>query len=55
MYCISVRYNSVGFSIAEIDSYFGLHYSRVSRIVKNQLENLDASLEVKRQGAFSTV
>jgi putative transposase len=34
--CIVMAYNSGGFSMAEIGNYFGLHYSRISRIVKNR-------------------
>ena len=33
--CITMAYRSGGFSMAEIGNYFGLHYSRVSRIIKN--------------------
>ncbi len=33
--CIIMAYNSGGFSMAEIGNHFGLHYSRVSRILKN--------------------
>ena len=32
---IIMAYNSGGFSMSEIGTYFGLHYSRVSRIIKN--------------------
>jgi hypothetical protein len=32
---IVVAYNSGGYSMAEIGLYFGLHYSRISRIIKN--------------------
>jgi DNA-directed RNA polymerase specialized sigma54-like protein len=31
-----MAYDSGGFSLAEIANYFGLHYSRISRIVKSQ-------------------
>ena len=34
--CIAMAYNSGGYSMSEIGNHFGLHYSRVSRIVKNQ-------------------
>jgi putative transposase len=34
--CITMAYNSGGFSMEEIGNHFGLHYSRISRIVKNQ-------------------
>jgi putative transposase len=34
--CIAQAYNSGGFSMAETGNYFALHYSRVSRIVKNR-------------------
>ncbi len=32
--CIKMAYDSGGFSLAEIALHFGLHYSRVSRIIK---------------------
>jgi putative transposase len=41
--CIIMAYDSGGFSMAEIGSHFGLHYSRVSRIIKNnrlEMENI---------------
>lgn len=33
--CIRLAYSSGQFSLAEIGSYFRLHYSRVSRIIKD--------------------
>ncbi len=35
--CIRLAYASGQFSLAEISEYFGLHYSWISRIVKNGL------------------
>lgn len=32
--CIRMAYASGQFTLAEIGGYFGLHYSRVSRIIK---------------------
>lgn len=37
--CIATAYNSGLFSMREIGNYFGLHYSRVSRIVKSRRLN----------------
>jgi putative transposase len=34
--CIVMAYLSGGFSMTEIGHYIGLHYSRVSRIIKNR-------------------
>lgn len=34
--CIAMVYDSGGFSRVEIGNHFGLHYSRVSHIVKNR-------------------
>lgn len=33
--CIKLAYESGRFTLEEMGNYFGLHYSRVSRIVKN--------------------
>jgi hypothetical protein len=34
--CIQLAYSSGQFSLAEIGTYFGLHYSRISRIITEQ-------------------
>lgn len=42
--CIIMAYGSGGYSMAEIGNHFGLHYSRVSRIIKNHRLKIDKSI-----------